>query len=94
MMKKITDMGLPSRLPDPQGHVLSNWQGLSAAEYNHRNENRFIDGVEAQIDKGASVRDNNQIDKIAQTRTEDRINDAVPLSAPYPIVGSNANLLK
>ena len=31
MMKKITDMGLPSRLPFPQGRVLSNRQGLSAS---------------------------------------------------------------
>ena len=74
MIKKITDIGLPRRLPYPQGRVLSNRQGLSAAEYTHRNENRFIDGVVAQIDKGASIRDNNQSDKMAQTRAEDQIN--------------------
>ena len=31
---------------------------------------------------------------MAQTRRKDRINDDVPLSAPYPIVGGNANLLR
>ena len=85
---------MPSRLPYPQGHVLSKQQGLSTAEYTHRNENRFINGVVAQIDKGASVRDNNQLEKMTQTRAEDRINDVAPMSAQYPIVGPNAYLLR
>ena len=46
------------------------------------------------MDKGASVRDKNKTNKMAQTRAADRINDAVPLSAPYPIVEDNANLLR
>ena len=37
MMSKINRMNLPVRLPYPQGHVLSHQQGLSAAEYTHRN---------------------------------------------------------
>ena len=57
MMKKITDRGLSNRLPYPQGHVFSNQQDLSAAEFTKRGENRFIDGVVAQIDKGTSIRD-------------------------------------
>ena len=73
MIKKVTDMGLPSRLPYPQGHILSNRQGLSAGEFAHRYENRFINGVEAQMNKGATVRDNNQTDNMYQTRAEDRI---------------------
>ena len=63
MIKTLTDQGLSNRLPYPQGHILSNQQGLFAAEYTRRNENRFIDGVVAQIDKGTSVRDNNQTKK-------------------------------
>ena len=94
MMKKITDRGLSNRLPYPQGHVLSNQQGLSAAEYIKRGENRFISGVIAQIDKGASIRDKTQTNKMAQTKAADRINVSVPMSAPYPIVGGNANLLR
>ena len=53
MMKKKTDRGLPSRLPYHQDHISSTRQGLSAAEYTHRDENRFING--AHIDKGAMV---------------------------------------
>ena len=66
MMEKITDMGLPSRLPYPQSDILSNRQSLSAAEYAHRNEKRFINGVETQMDKGATVRDNNQTDDMSK----------------------------
>ena len=94
MIRTITDRGLSNHLPYPQGHVLSNQQGLSAAEYTRRNKNRFIDGVIAQIDKGASIRDKNQKNKMAETEAADRITDAVPMSAPYPMVGGNANLLR
>ena len=90
MIRKLTEQGLSNRLPYPQGHILSHKQGLSAAEYRRRNENCFI----VQIDYSASIRDNNQTNNMAKTKVQDRINDAVPLSAPYPIVAGNANLLR
>ena len=59
IMKKITNHGISKHLSFPQGHILCHRQGLSAAEYTRRNENRFIDGIAAQIDWRATIRNTN-----------------------------------